>query len=216
MDYTLARKNMVDCQLRTNRVQNPKILEAFLSVPRELFVSPEKAPRSYSDEDVAIDDGRYLMEPAALGRLLDYGQIKPTDVVLEIGSATGYASALLAKLCLTVIGIETNLYLIQKAKGLLEKLNVDNVVFFEGPLEDGYPDKAPYDVVFINGGVEHVPDGLRAQVREGGCLFYVDYSTGVGRAVLEKRIDGKSVKKEQFDVAVPVLRAFEKPSQFRL
>lgn len=187
-----------------------------MAVPRELFVPSEKSSLAYIDEDIALDRERYLMEPVSLARLLDVAEIKATDVVLEIGSATGYASALLSKLCLTVIGVESDVELMNKARLLLDKLGCDNVIFYESPLASGYPQKAPYDVIFINGGVELLSEEIQGQLREGGRLVYVDYSSGIGRAVLERKVEGRLIKLSQFDALVPVLKAFEKPQSFCL
>ncbi len=139
IDYSAARLNMVESQLRTNKVTNERVLDAFLAVPRERFVAPALAGIAYVDDDVPLGGGRFLLEPMVLARLLQLAAIEPDDSVLEIGAATGYVTALLARLAARVVAVECDGKLLATARTRLQELLVSNVTLVEGPLERGDP-----------------------------------------------------------------------------
>ena len=139
VDYAAARMNMVDSQIRTNKVTNAELIAAFESVPREAFVPERLAGVAYVDEDIALSNGRYLMEPMVLARLLQEARPGPADVVLDVGCGTGYATAILAKLAATVVALESDHDLAVKATKLLGDLGIDNAIVVEGPLPAGWP-----------------------------------------------------------------------------
>src|SRR6185312_13026628 len=172
-DYAAARRNMVDSQLRTNRITDAGLLAAMGEVPREAFVPPQLAGVAYVDEDISIGQGRYLMEPMVLGRLLQAARIQPSDMVLDIGCATGYSSAIAAKLAATVIALESDSALARAAEGNFAKLRIDNVVVQRDELRVGCPRHAPFDVILIQGSVSEIPAAIAAQLGEGGRLVAV-------------------------------------------
>ena len=131
-DYIAARTNMVKSQIRPNKVTDPLIIEAMGDIPRERFVPESHLGVAYIDEDIAIAGGRYLMEPMVLARLLQSAEIKETDVVLDIGCATGYSAALIARLANTVVALESDPDLAATAQRLLSELDVDNAVVIDG------------------------------------------------------------------------------------
>ena len=122
IDYAAARLNMVEGQLRTNKVTDAAVLDAFLAIPRERFVQPALRGIAYVDDDVALGGGRSLMEPMVLARLLQVAAIGKDDKVLEIGCATGYATALLARMAGSVIALESDPQLAAQARKLLGEL----------------------------------------------------------------------------------------------
>lgn len=150
-DYATARQNMVDSQIKPNRVTDIAVMDAMREVPRELFVPTIARGVAYVDEDIRIADGRYLMEPMVLARLLDAAAIRRDDVVLDIGCGTGYSTAVLARLANTVVAVESDRDLARGAGELLLRLGVDNAVIVDGPLTDGYPAQAPYQVIVLEG-----------------------------------------------------------------
>ncbi len=209
MNFSAARQNMVESQLRPNRVTDEDLLAAFGVVPRELFVPAPLAGVAYVDDDIEISPGRWLMEPMVLGRLLQAASLRREDVALVIGCGTGYASAIVARLVNTVVALESDAALVATATRLLGELAIDNVVVLEGRLTDGHPAQAPYDVILIDGGVDEVPPGIQQQLAEGGRLVTVVQSGGVGRATLMTRRAGSVSGRILFDAAVPPLPAFE-------
>ncbi len=108
IDFTAARLNMVESQLRTNKVTDEAVLAAFRAVPREQFVPAALAGIAYSDDDISLGDGRVLLQPMVLARLLQLAALAPGDGVLEVGAASGYAAALLARLASRVVAVESN------------------------------------------------------------------------------------------------------------
>lgn len=214
MDYASARRNMVDGQLRTNRVTDPRIIAAFESVPRELFVPERSRGFAYIDEDLPLGNGRWLMEPMVLGRLLQAAEIGASDSVLVVAAGTGYGTAIAARLASGVVALEEDAAFVQQAEEVLQRLEVDNAVVVEGALREGHAAQAPYDVILIEGGVEEVPPALAEQLAEGGRLVTVVRDcASVGRARLFRK-DGALSSRVLFDAATPVIESLRKPPAF--
>ena len=209
MDFAAARSNMVDCQLRTNKVKDLRVLDAFETVPREFFVSETRRSVAYVDEDLEIAPGRHLMEPMVLARLIQAAAVEDDDLVLVIGSASGYSSAILSHLAATVVALECDRGLAARAAELFAELGIDNVVAEEGPLESGYPSQAPYNVVLIDGSVAEVPAAIAEQLAEGGRLVtVVRDGAALGRASLTQRTGDVISGRVLFDAATPLLPGF--------
>lgn len=214
-NYTAARTNMVESQIRTNKVTDPLIIEAMGEIPRERFVPETHLGVAYVDEDIAIAEGRYLMEPLVLARLLQAAEITKTDVVLDIGCATGYSTALIARLANTVVALESDPDLAATAQRLLAELDVDNVVVIEADLRQGYAEQAPYDVILFDGALARIPDDICAQLAEGGRLLaVVENGAGLGKAVLVQRRDGVLSRRVLFDASTPLLPGFAAEAGF--
>jgi protein-L-isoaspartate(D-aspartate) O-methyltransferase len=158
------------------------LLDALYTVTREQFVPEHLEDLAYIDEDIKVAEGRYLMEPAPFAKLAQAIGIGRHDVVLDIGCATGYSSAVLSRFASIVIALEENIGLAARATKTLEALDYDNVAVVEGPLKDGYREEGPYDAIFVNGAVEEVPQALFEQLRDGGKLICVE---GHGKSPLE-------------------------------
>lgn len=210
IDFEIARRNMVDNQLRPNKVTDGRVIAAMLSVPREKFVADALRGIAYVDEDVAVGKGRVLMEPMVLARLLQAAEISPADVVLDIGAGPGYTSAVCARLAATVVALESDGALAAESQRILSGLGVDNVVAVEGPLRRGYPKHAPYDVIVLSGGVAEIPDDLLGQLGPGGRLVAVCARPGRAPvAVLARNCGGTIAMLDLFDASVPCLPGFE-------
>ena len=132
LDFDTARRTMVDCQIRTNDVTNPELLDALFEVPRERFVPQARVELAYIDEDIEVAPGRYVMEPAPLAKLLQAANVDPGDVVLDIGCATGYTTAILSRLASMVIAVESDAALAARAAETLNELDYDNTVVIKG------------------------------------------------------------------------------------
>ncbi len=215
MDYAAARRNMVESQLRTNKVSDHRVLEGFSNVPREVFVADVARGVAYLDEDIALGGGRFLTEPMVLARMVQAAAIGAGDLVLEIGSATGYGTAILARLAATVVALESDSQLSARAAAALSELSIDNVVAVEGPLPQGHREQAPYNVILINGAVAEVPQGLRDQLADRGRLVAVVRDRpGLGRAVLVRRLGAVDSSRVLFDAGTPLLPGFERAPRF--
>lgn len=202
---------MVESQLRPNRVTDPRLLSAFETVPRELFVEKELAAVAYCDEDIPCGDGRWLIEPAVAARLLQALEIGAGDVVLDVGCGTGYEAAIIARLAATVVGVESDPILVTRANALMTDLAIDNVVVVEGDPVAGHAGQAPYDAIFVNGAAAEMPEALFDQIAEGGRLGAVCVKPGstTGCATLFLRRGGVVSGRKLFDAAVPLLPGFE-------
>ena len=184
MDYARARLNMVNNQLRPNRVDDPNVLDAMAEIPRERFLPKALRGVAYADEDLPLPDGGWLIEPVVLARLIQGAGVREADVVLVIGCSTGYAGVVLSRLAATVILVEPEAAA-QAVERLLDELGVDNaaVVVSEDPAA-GDPSQAPFDIVFLVGSVS-VPPSLRAD-RETGRIVAVLDDGRIGKAAVHQ------------------------------
>lgn len=214
--FEKARENMVDRQLRPNRVTDDAIIDAMRKIPREKFVPRQLQGFAYVDEDVPLGNGRYLREPVIIARLIQAAEIKKSDIVLDIGCNTGYSTAVMGHLAATVVGLEIEDTLANEADKLLHDLDIINVVVVrQGKLSEGYAAQGPYNVIFINGSVSAVPDGIKNQLADGGRLVTVVSKHGhMGRAVLIERHGDHFSTRELFDAATPTLVGFEADKSF--
>ena len=214
IDTESRRVSMVNGQILPNKVTDERVTEALLAVAREPFVPKSLRGVAYVDEDIPVGDGRYLLEPMVFARLLQEAEVKAHDVVLDIGCATGYSTAVLARLAGSVVALECDAALADKANEMLNQLDVDNAGVVTGELADGMPDQGPYDVIFMNGAVEQLPDSLKQQLADDGRLVVVQQGDGTGQAWVYRRhgdvIDGRP----RFDAQVKRLPGFEAEQVF--
>ncbi len=216
MDFAAARHNMVECQVRPNRVTDGAIIEAMSSVPRELFVPERLRSISYVDEALSLAPGRWLMEPMVTAQLLQMADVRPDDVVLVVGAATGYTAAILSRLAGTVVALESDVALAKGATALLADLGADNTVVVSGDLLQGYSKQAPYNVVFFDGAIGDIPAAYLPQVAEGGRLVAVVTrgSGQMGRGTLFTCYGGRASPRDQFDAGTPFLPGFARQPAF--
>ena len=214
MDYAIARQHMVDSQVRTNKVTDERLIEAIRSLPRERFVPDAARARAYLDDDVEIAPNRYLMEPMVTARLIQAVDATADDIALVVGAGTGYAAALLSRLVNTVVALESEPALAQRASAALAELAIDNAAVVEGPLSAGWGKHAPYNVLYLDGSVEQVPQALAAQLAEGGRMVGVLLDRGVGRATLWIKSGGALSHRVLFDANVAPLPGFAVPARF--
>lgn len=209
-DISKARQNMVDCQLRTNKVVDEALIARFETVPRERFVEESVRSIAYVDEDVSMGSGRYLIAPMVLARILQELAISPNEVVLDVGCGTGYSSAVLSGLADTVVALEENHELATRANDLLTELAADNAIVVEAPLSEGYATQGPYDIILVGGAIASVPSALTDQLIDGGRLVaIIDDGKGQGKAILMIKRHGTVSQRELFDASVPRLPGFE-------
>ncbi|WP_300548284.1 protein-L-isoaspartate O-methyltransferase [Roseovarius sp.] len=215
-DYAARRTMMVDTQVRPSDVTKFPIIDAMLSVPREQFVPRPLREAAYMGENVDLGGGRVVLEPRTLAKILDALEIEGDDLVLDIGSGLGYSSAVVARMAEAVVAVEDDSDMVQEAQRVLAENGADNVILHQGELTQGAPDHGPYDVITIQGAIEHLPTALTDQLKEGGriaCLF-MEGSLGVVR--IGYKIDGQINWRFAFNAGAPVLPGFERHAAFTL
>ncbi len=209
------RKAMVDGQILPNNVTDEGILAAFLEVAREPYVPRALRAVAYVDDDLRIAPGRHLLAPVVLARLLQAAAIGPEDAVLDIGCASGYSTAIIARLASAVVALECDAELAAWANRALGETGVDNAAVVEGVLGEGCSDQGPYDAIVVNGACERAPDVLAEQLAEGGRMVLVERVGEVGRAYLYRRREGVVSHTELFNAQVPVLPGLEAMATFQ-
>ena len=212
-DSAVMRDAMVANQLRTTGVDDVRVVAVMASVPREAFVPAESRGVAYRDTAIPLGRGRYLNTPMATARLLTEAEILPDDRVLLIGAATGYAAALIASLGARVTAVEEDAALAAAARDALAGMDAVRVV--EAPLAEGCPADAPYDVLFVDGAVEQLPDTLVAQLRVGGRIATGEVDHGVFRLATGRRTEGGTGIVPFADAECVPLPGFAPPPVFR-
>jgi len=205
MDFSAARRNMVERQVRTNKVTDGPVLEALSRVPRELFVPAGLREVAYVDEDVPVGNGRYLLEAMVFARLLQAAELQPEDSVLDIGCCSGYSTAVFARLVKRVVALESDSALAQIARTKLQELSIGNATVVEGPLERGWSEQSPYNAIVLGGAAGEIPDLILHQLAEGGRLVGVENRGEIGRAMLYLCHRGVVSSRPLFDAAVAML-----------
>ena len=206
-DYSAARQAMVDSQLRPQGVSDPLVVAAMTSVPRELFVPEEHRPLANTDRSVPLGGGRKLSPADATGLLLTALAPRPGQKALVVGAGTGYSAALLSDIGLEVIALDSDPALLSVAAG--RRLNAAL-----GPLEAGVAEHAPYDLILIDGAVEHVPEAIVGQLRDGGQIGYAVIDRGVTRLAVGRKAGGALGTRTIADSAVDPLPGFMRPQAF--
>jgi protein-L-isoaspartate(D-aspartate) O-methyltransferase len=207
-DAAAARRMMVDGQIRTADVTNLELLAAMQAVPRELFVPPALAAQAYSDGEIKLGNGRVLLRPMTLAKLIQAANVRPDDRVLDVGCGTGYSSAVLSHLGAFVVALEEDATLARLAEAALSAAGARRARFVEGPLTAGWPAEAPFDVILFDGATEVVPNELGGQLKPQGRLTAVFGSGPAGKAMIYRRIEDQLVGRPVFDAAAPVLPGF--------
>lgn len=216
-DFSTARRMMVDGQVRTSDVTDPRLLAAMLDIPRERFVDPEQTALAYVDIDVLVGrrgSARRLLKPMVLAKLVQAAELDKRHSVLDVGCATGYSAAVIARLAGSVTALEEDPMLADQAKQVLRSLGIDNVTVVQQTLTAGWQAAAPYDAIILDGAADVIPEALFGQIKEGGCLLGI-LGTGPGSAaMLYRRFRGEVSGRPIFDAAAPPLPGFSKPLEF--
>lgn len=213
-DSAMARRMMVDGQVRTADVTNPDLIAAMLEVPREQFVPPALATQAYVDSDLEIGGGRALLKPMVLARLIQAAQVHGSDQVLDVGCGMGYSSAVLSRMVGWVIAQEQEASLARAAREALASVGASNVSVVEAPLVEGWPAAAPYDVILLNGSSEITLDVFGAQLKPDGRLACIFGRPPNAKAMLFRLAEGRLVGRWIFDASAQVLPGFVAPPAF--
>lgn len=205
---------MVDTQVRPSDVTKFPIIEALLTVAKEDFVPDRMRDTAYVGGDVAIGEGRVILEPRNFAKMLDAADIQPDEVVLDIGCGLGYSTAVLARLAAFVVATESLDGMAQEAQAALSSRGIDNAAVLDVPLADGAPESGPYDLVIIEGGIETLPVALADQVKDGGRIVALFCDKGNGEVRVGHKIGGVLNWRLAFNAHAPVLSGFEKTEAF--
>jgi protein-L-isoaspartate(D-aspartate) O-methyltransferase len=210
--FAALRRNMVDTQLRTSDVTDPRILHAMGEVPREIFVPPAKRSTAYAERCVEVGKGRVILDPRCFAKLVQAAGIEDADNVLDVGCGSGYSTAVIARLAAYVMALEEDAALLQTANENLRA--VPNATLVNGPLAAGWAQSAPYEVILLNGAVDFVPKDLFAQLSEDGRLVCIVRTGASGQAVVHTRHNGAIGDRPVFDANAPVLPGFRRRQGF--
>lgn len=215
-DFSERRRMMVDTQVRPADVTKYPIIEALLAVPRETFVPAGQADVAYADQNVPLGGGRVVLEARTLSKMLDALDVRRDELVLDVGCGLGYSTAVIARLAQMVIGVEEDESLASEAQTLLSDANVDNAIVHQGVLAEGAAEHGPYDVLIIEGGAEQIPEGLLAQLKDGGRVAALFMTGALGEVKIGYKNDGRLSWQFDFNATAPVLPGFERLVEFAL
>jgi len=209
IDFTIARLNMVESQVRPNGITDRRIIAAIESVPRESYVPENRRALAYMDEDVVLEASdasqgpRALIEVMAFARMLQQAAIKPTDKVLIVGAETGYGAAVVSQIAASVVALECDPGLAARAQSNLA--GAANVKVVEGPLAGGVAAEQPFDVILLEGRAEAVPQALIDQLADGGRLIGVVGERETSHACVYSRSGAAVAVRQVFDASVAAL-----------
>lgn len=215
-DFAARRITMVDTQVRPSDVTKFPIIDAMLTVQREDFVPAAQREAAYLGENLDLGQDRVLLDPRTLAKMLDHLDITNDELVLDIGCAMGYSSAVIAHMAEAVVAVEEDEAMAAEAQEALAQAGADNVIVHVAPLTEGAPQHGPYDVVIIQGAVGEVPEALLEQVKEGGRIACLFMDRGLGEVRLGYKRGGQVSWRLEFNAGAPVLRGFERQAEFQL
>ena len=215
-DYGTLRTTMVDTQVRPSDVTRFPVIDAFLKVPRELFVPATLRDAAYAGENIEIGPSRVVLDPRTLAKMLELLDVEPDQLVLDIGSGLGYSAAILSRLAEAVISVEQEAAFAREAETMLAEAEADNVVVVEADLSVGAPEHGPYDAIILQGAIEDLPEPIAAQLKEGGHVVALFQEGRLGVCRLGVKSGGAISWRFGFNASAPVLPGYEAKRAFAL
>ncbi len=217
MNFEIARHNMIEQQIRPWNVIDPVVLDVLEAIPRENYVSDKMKESAFSDVELPIGHDQLMLSPKIEAKILQAVQVQKTDNVLEIGTGSGYMTALLAQLADKVCSVEIHEQLSQQAQEKLTGEGFDNVTFVVADAARGFDQNAPYDVIILTGSVPQLPEAYKQSLKKGGRLFAVIGSAPVMEATLITRVSSSQYSTEiLFETEIPVLENTTRDKTFTL
>jgi protein-L-isoaspartate(D-aspartate) O-methyltransferase len=189
----MTTRQMVDSQLRSRGISDPRVLDAMLRVPRHEFVPENHRAEAYEDHPLPIGDGQTISQPYVVALMLELLQLSPTDNVLEVGTGSGYVTALLAELAAQVFSIERHAALATAARNTLAALGYTNIQVFTGDGTLGLPAHAPFDAILVSAAAPNLPPALLSQLRNGGRMIIPVGSPDSQQLHFIRMLDGQPV-----------------------
>jgi protein-L-isoaspartate(D-aspartate) O-methyltransferase len=209
LDYTLARNLMVDGQLRPTKVNDRRLLDIMRRLKRELFVPAALREFAYIDDDLKLSPTRVMIKPLVIARLIQLAGPKPGETALVVGAGTGYGAAILAEMGVQVTALEEDADLIALAREAAirgEAAQSFPVSFVTGKLAEGFPERAPYDLILIEGAVRAIPERIGRQVAQNGRLVTIlAPENAASTAVIAEPSLGGVRARPAFDATAPLL-----------
>ncbi len=215
-DFADRRRMMVDTQVRPSDVTKFPIIEAMLTVPREIFVPDAQREAAYADEILPLGEGRVMLDARTLAKMLDVLNIENDELVLNVGCGLGYSAAVVARMAQAVVAVEEDEGMAQEAQELLADIGTDNAIVHQGPLGEGAGEHGPYDVILVQGGVENVPSAIADQLKDGGriCCIFMEGALGTVRIGYKS---GDVISwRFAFNASAPILPGFAARREFAL
>lgn len=215
MNVEQARFNMVEQQIRPWNIFDPRLLALLGRVPREDFVPAAHKALAFADLALPLPGGQAMLPPKVQARIVQDLAIQPHETVLEIGTGTGYLTALLAHFAQRVISLELQAELVAQARQNLQKAGVLNAEVRQADGARGTPAEAPFDVIVLSGSVHEVPAHLLNCLKPGGRLFAIVGDEPVMRATVVTRTGEQTFQSAQnWDTVAPRLENFQQPTRF--
>ncbi|MFC4671703.1 protein-L-isoaspartate O-methyltransferase [Seohaeicola nanhaiensis] len=214
IDFAARRHMMVDTQVRPSDVTKFPIIDAMLSVPRELFVPDSLREAAYAGDNIDLGRGRVMLEPRTLAKMLDALAVEGDELVLDVGSGFGYSAAVVARMAQAVVAVEENEAMAGEAPALLSEVGADNVIVHQGPLAEGAAEHGAYDVILVQGGVNQLPEALVAQLKDGGRIACLFMEGALGSVRIGYKSGGSVSWRFAFNAGAPVLPGFERHTAF--
>jgi len=217
LDFAALRQRMVDNQLRPSEVTDHRLIRAFQTVPREIFVEAAEQPFAYADRELLMSSAapeRRMMAPVHLARMIQALALGPAAGAMVVGCGSGYSAAILAQLAGTVVAVEQHESLVALARDRLAAVGAANATVAVARLTDGFADGAPYDAILIDGAVEVLPKTLLQQLRPEKVLAGIERDERISRATLYSLVGGEVTKWPVFEAWAPLLPGFERRREF--
>lgn len=213
--FQTQRYNMIEGQLKPNKIMSPDLLQAFSTIAREDFVGSSHKKQAYCESKIALNATRQLMEPMNLAKLIQAAHPQHTDKALVIGSASGYSAAILAHLTAEVHALESDKDLSAQAITALKKTAMHNICFHAGPLAEGAPKHGPYTIILIDGAITELPPTIADQLKEGGRLVTLTQKKNqFCQGMVYQKNEGNLSSIPLFETEAIILPGFEKEKSF--
>lgn len=213
-DFSAARDAMVESQIRTSDVTDLDILGAFRRTARENFVPTARKALAYADCQVETDEGRVMLSPRDLSKMIQAADITSDDVVLDLACGRGYSTAILAQLADTVVGLETDEPAVARATELLIDADISNAAIVQGDLKSGAADHGPFNVIFVGAALPSLHENWVSQLANGGRLVCIIQNGPVGRVTVFTKSGNAVGETVAFDTSAPYLQGFEPKAEF--
>jgi protein-L-isoaspartate(D-aspartate) O-methyltransferase len=191
--FAALRHRMVETQLRARDIRDERVLQAMARVPRHQFAPEQYRGQAYEDHPLPIGEGQTISQPYMVALMLDFLELRPADRALEVGTGSGYVTALLAELALHVVSVERHAALANDARMLLAVMGYSNVTVIVGDGSRGWPDFAPYDAIIVSAAASAVPPDLVAQLAEGGRMIIPVGGSDTQQLLLIRKQNGEAV-----------------------
>ncbi len=215
MNLEQARYNMIEQQIRPWEVLDATVLDLLKQVPREAFVPEQYAGLAFADLELPIGHGQSMLSPKLEARIIQSLMLKKTDKVLEVGTGSGYMTALLARLAGEVVTVDCIAEMTASARARLHALGLDNVSYATGDAAQGWQASAPYDAIVLTGSVPVLANTFKQQLKPGGRLFAIVGEAPVMEATLVTCLSPDVFRKEKlFEICAPALEHAPQPSRF--